>query len=256
MAVPVGHREAEVKTTRVQIQGPKHDEFVTVRSDTWDRNIVTDVLAGDEYGLKELAVEHPEFDFVVDIGAHIGGFALAALQLWPKASLIVCEPDLENVALLTQNLAPYVAEGREVYTVAMAVRGEKGSGETPFLPYRARAPYNTGSGGVVDHADLRVQVMPIANLIGGAPDLVKIDTEGLEVEILQSVFDQKKQGLLGFVVGEYHGFENRSRLYNITAQMQSHGLVTDSPGSGKDCGNFMMVPIQWPCPGHRRLTGR
>src|SRR5437879_3936223 len=76
-----------------------------------DQDILHEVWVADVYGLRELAAawsgDHATRGTeitIVDIGAHIGAFAVLAATLWPACRLIACECDPDNVVLLKRNL--------------------------------------------------------------------------------------------------------------------------------------------------------
>src|SRR6266404_4525011 len=76
-----------------------------------DQDILFEVWTADGYGVRELAAawsgDHATTGTektIVDIGAHIGAFAVLAATLWPGCRLIACECDPENIVLLKRNL--------------------------------------------------------------------------------------------------------------------------------------------------------
>ena len=74
-----------------------------LRPDTIDRRLFRDVVLRNEYDLPARFQPH---DVILDIGAHIGSFALAALRR--GAGAVYCwEADPDNFRLLENNLRPY-----------------------------------------------------------------------------------------------------------------------------------------------------
>lgn len=115
---------------------------------------------------------------VLDIGANIGAFALRAHREWPAAKVICFEPMPFNIELLRQNTStdwclvePCAVQAtsgeRDIYVGDMFVTGGFTKG--------ARQTSQT----------IRVQCIAASSL--PSCDLLKIDTEGSEVEILQNV---------------------------------------------------------------------
>src|SRR5437870_3594985 len=89
-----------------------------LRPGTLDRRIFLSVVAEDEYRLPRFSPA----DTVLDLGAHTGSFALAALRR--GAGLVVCcEPDPANFLLLRHNLAPFGARVRLLPCAAWPVAG-------------------------------------------------------------------------------------------------------------------------------------
>jgi FkbM family methyltransferase len=115
---------------------------------------------------------------VLDIGANIGAFALRAHNQWPNAKILCYEPMPFNLDQLRQNVSPdygtvfpYAICGtsgiREIYIGDMFVT-------SGFV----KGPRQTSQ-------KIAVQCMAAADL--PVADLVKIDTEGSEVEILRGL---------------------------------------------------------------------
>lgn len=149
---------------------------------------------------------------VVDVGAHIGGFALWLANINPDVAITCIEPDADNYRLLTQN----VAELRNVRTAQARLGYEAG----PVVAFRN--PENTGgffytsreramAQGETWH---RLWGVSSGNWYGAsltlekiAPgpdyDVLKLDCEGGEFEALLRA---EMETLLKFawIVGEWH----------------------------------------------------
>jgi FkbM family methyltransferase len=115
---------------------------------------------------------------ILDIGANIGAFALRAHNQWPNARILCYEPMPFNLDQLRENVSPdygtvfpYAICGtsgvREIYIGDMFVT-------SGFV----KGPRQTSQ-------RIAVQCMAAADL--PVADLVKIDTEGSEVEILRGL---------------------------------------------------------------------
>jgi FkbM family methyltransferase len=115
---------------------------------------------------------------ILDIGANIGAFALRAHNQWPNAWILCYEPMPANLGQLKKNVSPdygvvfpYAICGtsgvREIYVGDMFVT-------SGFI----KGPRQTSQ-------KIAVQCMAAADL--PAADLVKIDTEGSELEILRGL---------------------------------------------------------------------
>src|SRR5678816_3862047 len=93
-----------------------------IRQNTWDAYIAELVIKQNEYHLPD----DMSGQIVVDIGGHIGSFAIACAQR--NAKLVASfEPDRENFALLEQNLtqAEENHPGTEFGIENVAVVGKK-----------------------------------------------------------------------------------------------------------------------------------
>lgn len=73
-----------------------------IREDTQDWNTMQSCIVEDEYLVSELPEACGEGLWCVDIGAHAGGFSLAALS--KGYNVIIVEPIPENIDSLTKNI--------------------------------------------------------------------------------------------------------------------------------------------------------
>lgn len=171
----------------------------SLRAGTIDRRLFRDVCINNEYGLPDRFAAQ---DIVLDIGAHIGSFALVALKRGAKQ--IHCfEPAQENFQVLRHNLAPY-RDHVQLHHCAVW-RSDVKFGQ---LWLDNPTPRNTGAGSVAEQGagqavaavafdDLLEQVAPNRGRIR----LLKLDCEGAEWPIL---FTSKKLDRIDALCGEYH----------------------------------------------------
>jgi FkbM family methyltransferase len=165
-----------------------------LRRRTLDGRIVRQVVIANEYRLPE---RFGPGDVVVDVGAHIGSFALAALER--GAGVVHCvEPDAENFALLKHNLAPYADRVRLHHAAAWRsdVKAERLSLRNPV------AARNTGAHQVAALGE-GVEAVAFDDLVelAGRVRLVKLDCEGAEWPILLT---SRRLGQVQALCGEYH----------------------------------------------------
>jgi FkbM family methyltransferase len=118
-----------------------------------------------------------EPESILDIGANIGAFARRAGEKWPGAKIVCCEPMPFNVVHLRRN-APTGAT-----IVSAAVREHSGIDDI-FIGD------NFVTGGFVRFGRQTKQTLLVECVAAKElppSDLVKIDTEGCEVEILRNL---------------------------------------------------------------------
>jgi FkbM family methyltransferase len=172
-----------------------------------DRAILHEVWERDTYGVRDLA-EPPAT--VLDLGAHIGAFAVLAAEAWPGARILACEADPDNFALLAENL-----QGRRnVEAVRAAVVGEDVP-EVEFHLVLDKAAHNSGGGSCARHESwsirTRVPALWAVRLwqdrhLAGC-DLLKLDCEGSEVAILGALAAAGLLASVRLIVGEWHAEE-------------------------------------------------
>jgi FkbM family methyltransferase len=171
-----------------------------LRPGTIDRRIFRNVVVENEYRLPS---RFKSGDVILDVGAHIGTFALAVLQ---RGAGVVhcCEPDENNFQVLSSNLAPF-AERVSLHRCALWRSDERVESLYLHNPHRAD---NTG-GVQVSGKPTRQSVAMIAfddlvkTLAGptGRIRLLKLDCEGAEWPIL---FTAMTLDRIDAICGEYH----------------------------------------------------
>lgn len=173
---------------------------------------LNDILAG-EYDVRGL-----EPKTILDIGANEGAFTAWARERWPEAYIEAYEPIPENLELLKQNVG---ADGK-VKVQPFAVCDAVGSTVT--------MRYGIKTGGECSRYDLGEQNGKQINVPFVHPkhitpaDLVKIDTEGCEVEILSGLDLSRVQA----VVCEYHRAED-AREIEMLCERNGLGLIYHHP---------------------------
>jgi len=160
---------------------------------------------------------------ILDIGANIGAFAQRAHEKWPQARIICCEPMPSNVCHLRRN-AP---AGTQI--ISAAVREHSGVDEI-FIG----DTFVTGSFVQLGRqTQQKILVECIAAKELPACELVKIDTEGCEVEILRNLPLHQTRAI--FV--EHHSRADAETIKNMLAAT----FRLSGGDSGDAMGSFAFV---------------
>lgn len=171
------------------------DDLVRHRNGMWinpgrwskaDHSIITEIFEDNFYTLDTIKTAPVT---ILDIGGHIGAFAVACHQRWPNAQIVCVEPNPMLWVALSANTQPWAKE------LIWA-----GIGKATTLYFR-NSMTSEGSGGrctassttikTQQDGDPILPVVPCLSLdavfkrIGGAPDLLKLDCEGCERDILE-----------------------------------------------------------------------
>lgn len=134
---------------------------------------------------------------ILDIGANVGGFTVWALDRWPKSKVFCYEPIEANFEMLAENTKH---EGGRVkaFNLGVGEPGERG------MFYGAN---NCGEASLFQRGQQQ-DVGEIVTVIDPKElpkaDIVKIDTEGAEIEILERIKIKPAVYLI-----EFHGAANR-----------------------------------------------
>lgn len=136
-----------------------------------------DLLLDDCYGLRQLVRRRQSIARIVDIGANVGLFGLAARSVFPDAEIHAYEPNPALKEMLAHQaeiagFKPYLeAVGREPGLISLAV-------DTAESVQSQSRPEPTGG---IPQIAFREAIARI----GGHADLVKMDCEGAEWDILK-----------------------------------------------------------------------
>lgn len=167
-----------------------------LRSDSPDRHIVQNVFARDEYRLNR----ETDLGTVIDVGAHIGTFALRASKAAKR--VIAFEPVADSFALLERN----TAHRPNVERHAKAVAGRRGR-LTLFLGKNSSAHSLHPAEGAPRTGEVTVEALTLADVFEAHGvdrcGYLKLDCEGAEYEILEAAPDDllRRVDRLGM---EYH----------------------------------------------------
>ena len=175
-----------------------------------DEHFVHDVVVAGEYQLA--GYEIAEDDIVIDIGGNVGAFAVHAARQARRGRVIVLEPVQDNLQLLARNVVRNHLDNITVRHAALV------SQRKPVRIYLS----NHGSGG---HSVVAALVQPDARFeeVEGLTlpdlfreyeltgcDLLKMDCEGAEYQILQSLPASVAQRIRRLVM-EYHTLPDRDK---------------------------------------------
>jgi FkbM family methyltransferase len=137
--------------------------------------------------------------YIIDIGANVGGFAVWAHEYFDKPKIDCYEPIKENFNLLRQNTA-----GTDIAIRNFAIGKEDGERQMYYgLNNCGEASMFAGEEQAKEGEI--VKVMSAKNL--PPCDIMKIDTEGAEIEILENLTVQPVVFLI-----EFHSAWNRRRI--------------------------------------------
>lgn len=161
-----------------------------------------------EYQLHKL----PDFPadkppMVLDIGGNVGIFAIAAASRWPGAKVHSYEPHPDTYRLLVSNLADVPGCTASCY----AVVGDDVQSGAVILHEGARnrlccSLIDRGDQDMSKEGEVMVHCLPAHQL--PTCDVLKIDTEGCEVPILQRYAQDGKLATVKMLLAEIHKNED------------------------------------------------
>lgn len=178
--------------------------------------VVDEVLSG-EYDLP-LNIQHT---IICDIGANVGSFAIWATHRWPGNTIHCFEPSPSTFKYLKKNLQPY----KNVILHNAAVGNPKRTRLYQGLNSCAQASFFQ-LGEQKNEFELVTTVEP-SNLPKKC-DILKIDTEGCEIEILEGLRTRRYDVILV----EYHSEDNRRKIDQLLKDYILVGSKSIKPNLG------------------------
>jgi FkbM family methyltransferase len=174
-----------------------HQVTMEYRDDTSDWNTIASILTHDEYTMPRGLT-----GVIVDVGSHIGAFAIGAALDNPEATVIAIEALPENAALIRRN---------SDLNAAGVIILERAAGTEGRIRYGSRVSdfeaqhYYIGGGVWQDNPDATIIDVPIVTLGAlfvehGPVAFLKIDCEGCEWSFL----DDPGVADIAEIAGEYH----------------------------------------------------
>ncbi|MGB9694171.1 MAG: FkbM family methyltransferase, partial [Fervidobacterium sp.] len=142
-------------------------------------------------------------DTVVDVGAHMGFFTLKVAKAVKE--VIAFEPDPYNFSFLVANIKYNNLSNVRPFNCALGNRDcdaflkrEEGYGRTRITEE------NTGQKARIKTLD------SVVNELGISPDVIKIDTEGYEMKVLEGAMSTLIHFKPNIIIAAYH-YQNESR---------------------------------------------
>src|SRR3954462_13816289 len=143
---------------------------------------------------------------ILDCGSHIGLSVAWFKRRFPLAHIIAFEPDPGNFQLLQANVAGNGFHGVELLNLAVSSR--RGTARF-FGDFEAAAPMASAHslrqewGTQRSEQWILVNTVPLADYITEPIDYLKLDIEGMETEVMQSI--KQRLHLIRAVGLEFHG---------------------------------------------------
>lgn len=181
------------------------------RPGTYDEAIIHTVLV--ERGEYLFPAMKPKVCF--DIGGNIGVVAIVLATIYPESKVYTFEPVQSNYELLLQNIAEYP----NIKALKYGLGGDTGKRRIWFSDDEKNPG---GSSLVIKNSEGRnemVEVRDVATAFQefGAPDVLKIDVEGAEAEIFESMPNLSE---VKWIAGELHGIRDFQVLDLLSKHFQ------------------------------------
>jgi len=167
------------------------------------------VIINDEYGVRDISLNDKNVEYIVDIGANLGAASFKFQTFYPNARILVCEPEpelMKYAKLNTNNKLTYVekaiiGDDRKEVTFNQCHWAGNGHVDGNFR-WDLFAPMGSRKVGEIKVPATTLRKLMLAKKFPRI-DLLKIDTEGMEGQILQAF--KPYMHLVRHFRGEWHG---------------------------------------------------
>lgn len=169
-------------------------------------------------------------DTVVDVGAHIGKFAIPSVKkVGKEGSVVAIEPEPQNLKLLRKNLSDF----SNVSIIEKAVWKEKGKirlylgGDSRAHTAVPNVKSKKGERLSKGETYLNVQSDILDNIVSGINniDFLKMDIEGAEIEALSGA-EQTLQKTNKIAIASYHHRKGEATAARVKNILDSHDFKT------------------------------
>jgi FkbM family methyltransferase len=174
---------------------------------------------------------------ILDCGSHIGLSVAYFARRFPKARIIAFEPDPENYRLLQTNVAVNGFQGVELLNLAVSSQrgtarffGEFGAATPMASAHSMRQEWGTQR----SEQSILVNTVSLAEYITEPIDYLKLDIEGMEMEVMNSI--KQHLHLIRAVGLEFHGtggqaLPDEENLVRLLRESGFQVAVTQKAGS-------------------------
>lgn len=203
----------------------KGGSSLTLRTHSSDTIVFNDIWLQGVYDI-------PGFDWsgvktVVDIGAHVGIFALYCAAHAPSAKIVAAEPEPENLALLHANVENNHLQNR-VSIEPAGVAGTAGRLRLNVMPGRGEC--NSLYRQTEQSYGIDVPVVTLQDLFTryniGHCDLLKMNCEGAEYEIFYNLPDEYFRRISCMAIN-YHFYSSNPKHHprELQAHLEAKGFT-------------------------------
>ena len=209
----------------------KSNVNINLRTNSTDLMAFTHVWLLGEYSKPGFEIN--ENDVVVDIGAHIGLFALLASQFCKRGRIFCYEPVPENFDLMLKNIRENNINNITAFNLAVSQNEQRvkiflntdQSGHSMFLP----------SNNFLQANSTTLKKIFDENNIDRC-NFLKLDCEGAEYEIIQSLPDSYFNKIEKMII-EYHFADSKPTLLkNLIKKLESLSYRVDTRQLFTDIG--------------------
>jgi FkbM family methyltransferase len=179
---------------------------IKLRTNSTDLDTFTLIWLQKEYS--KLGFEIHDNDIIIDVGSHIGLFALYASQFCKKGKIFCFEPNQENYDLLLSNMRLNNMANITSYNAAVS------NSDMDVMLY-LNADNTAHSLHIPNSKSVKVKSLTLRSILDSNKletcDYLKLDCEGSEYDIIESLPDEYFKKIKKIYI-EYHFFDTKPEL--------------------------------------------
>jgi FkbM family methyltransferase len=182
-----------------------------------DLLIIKETIIDDDYHLKKLS----DPKLIIDVGAGIGEFTIYASRLFPKASIIAFEPNKTEFETLNNNISLNKTDQIKSYNMLI--------GDKKKYDYLENYNYSQSSIYSMNRLNKQSKIKGhrLDKFINNKVDLLKIDCEGAEIDIINSISKRNLANIKQISI-EYHNYIIKNEDKIITKYLHDNGFLTEN----------------------------
>jgi len=177
-----------------------------------------DIIEGTSYRFPDAS---PPFKSIVDLGAHVGEFAIMAATYWPHATVHAFEPAPQVTPVLRENCRSYpnIVIHEQGFSPTPG-RGQFFVNSMSTVASRSITPDYQLPG--LTWTTIEADYVDAKTIMDLKPEVVKIDIEGPEVDFIKAALSELEQVTLIYV--EFHSEDRRVDIDRLL--LRTHALVS------------------------------
>ena len=192
---------------------------INLRTKSTDLQAFANVWILKEYEINGFEIR--ENDLIIDVGGHVGLFALYASLRCPEGKIISIEPHPQNFSLLKENMNNNKILKTKLVNKAITNSNEDIELFIDSLDDSAHSIYGTGKKSILIKSITLIEIMNENKF--SKCNLLKMDCEGAEFEIIQSLSDKELLRIEKICL-EYHLKRDKlSPLDNLRIRLEKMG---------------------------------
>lgn len=161
--------------------------------------------------------------FIIDCGGHIGMSVIYFKIIYPKAKIIVFEPEKLTFQILQKNVRHNKFKDITLINKALYSR------ESPITLYFKNGDPVSGTGGILPRKNYIPEKIPavvLSKYVKGKVDFAKIDIEGAETDVFEELSKTKKLNFVQKLSLEYHHHLNpeEDRLSKLLSILEKNNF--------------------------------